>query len=43
MLSQVLVRIQFGIDASRQVAMKLAVRSEGVDLSEAVHGIIQNA
>jgi coatomer protein complex subunit gamma len=40
---QVLVRIAFGIDASSSVAMKLAVRSEARELSEAVHAIIQEA
>lgn len=40
---QVLVRLAFGIDASRNVAMKLAVRSESADVSEAIHAIIQEA
>lgn len=40
---QVLVRLQFGIDMSRNVAMKLAVRSEAADVSEAIHQIIQEA
>jgi len=37
----VLVRLNFGIDSSRNVAMKMAVRSESVELSEAVHALIQ--
>lgn len=39
----VLVRLAFGIDAGRNVAMKLAVRSESPDVSEAIHAIIQEA
>ena len=41
--AQVLVRLAFGIDTARNVAMKLAVRSESPDVSEAVHAIIQQA
>lgn len=40
---QVLVRLAFGIDVHRNVAMKLAVRSESGDVSEAIHQIIQEA
>lgn len=40
---QVLVRLAFGIDAQRNVAMKLAVRSESPEVSEAIHAIIQEA
>ncbi|KAK9828275.1 hypothetical protein WJX74_006878 [Apatococcus lobatus] len=40
---QVLVRMMFGIDMSRNVAMKLVVRSDGPETSEAIHQIIQNA
>ncbi len=40
---QVLVRMSFGIDASNNVAMKLVVRAESFELSEAVHQIIQDA
>lgn len=40
---QVVVRLAFGIDAGRNVAMKLAVRSESADVSEAIHAIIQEA
>ena len=40
---QVLVRLAFGIDAGRNVAMKLAVRSEAPEVSEAMHAIIQEA
>ena len=41
----VLVKLNFGIDAARNVAMKMAVRSsaEGPETSEAVHLIIQEA
>lgn len=42
-LAQVVVRLAFGIDAGRNVAMKLAVRSESADVSEAIHAIIQEA
>ncbi|KAG2436060.1 hypothetical protein HYH02_011571 [Chlamydomonas schloesseri] len=40
---QVLVRMSFGIDAGNNVAMKLVVRAESLELSEAVHQIIQDA
>lgn len=40
---QVLVRMSFGLDASGQVAMKLVVRADSLEISEAVHQIIQNA
>ena len=40
---QVLVKLNFGIDASRNVAMKMAVRSDSPETSEAVHVIIQEA
>ena len=39
----VYIRMQFGMSADRNVAMKLAVRSANVAMCEAVHGIIQNA
>ena len=39
----VYIRMQFGMSADRNVAMKLAVRSADVATCEAVHGIIQNA
>ena len=41
--AQVLVRLAFGIDAQRNVAMKLAVRSASAEVSEAIHAIIQDA
>ena len=41
--AQALVRLQFGIDAGRNVAMKLASRSETQEVSEAIHMIIQEA
>ncbi|XP_065020535.1 coatomer subunit gamma-2-like isoform X2 [Musa acuminata AAA Group] len=37
---KVLVRVSFGIDGSKQVAMKLAVRSEDPDISEKIHEIV---
>lgn len=40
---QVLVRLSFGIDASSNVAMKLVVRAESEEISDAVHQIIQGA
>jgi coatomer subunit gamma len=39
----VVVRLAFGIDPSKNVAMKLAVRSGSVEVSEAIHQIIQEA
>ena len=41
--ARALVRLNFGIDAARNVAMKMAVRSESAEVSEAIHGIIQEA
>ncbi|KAJ7558871.1 hypothetical protein O6H91_04G059500 [Diphasiastrum complanatum] len=40
---QVLVRLSLGIDAQKQVAMKLAVRAEDQSVSDAIHEIIANA
>uniref|UniRef100_A0A1D1YJH0 Coatomer subunit gamma n=1 Tax=Anthurium amnicola TaxID=1678845 RepID=A0A1D1YJH0_9ARAE len=37
---KVLVRLSFGIDASKQVAMKLAVRSDDQAVSDAIHEIV---
>ncbi|KAG6502410.1 hypothetical protein ZIOFF_042303 [Zingiber officinale] len=37
---KVLVRVSFGIDGSKQVAMKLAVRSEDLEISEKIHEIV---
>ncbi|KAJ8450881.1 hypothetical protein Cgig2_032506 [Carnegiea gigantea] len=37
---KVLVRLQFGLDANRDVAMKLAVRSEGESVSDTIHDIV---
>lgn len=37
---RVLVRLQFGLDASREVAMKLAVRSEDEAVSDTIHEIV---
>lgn len=39
----VLVRLSFGIDQQKQVAMKLAVRSEDQYVSDAIHEIISSA
>ncbi|KAL3701141.1 hypothetical protein R1sor_019163 [Riccia sorocarpa] len=41
--AQVLVRLQFGIDAQKQVAMKLTVRSDDPAVCEQVHEIIGSA
>lgn len=40
---QALVRMNFGIDGGNNVAMKLCVRAEDEDVSEAIHQIIQDA
>ena len=40
---QVVVRLSLGINASREVAMKLAVRSSDPALSEVIHQIIQSS
>ncbi|KAL3843464.1 hypothetical protein ACJIZ3_000867 [Penstemon smallii] len=37
---KVLVRLSFGIDGAKEVAMKLAVRSEDVIVSDAIHEIV---
>ncbi|CAA2987048.1 coatomer subunit gamma-2 [Olea europaea subsp. europaea] len=37
---KVLVRLSFGIDASKEVAMKLAVRSEDENVSDTIHDIV---
>lgn len=37
---KVLVRLSFGIDAQKEVAMKLAVRSEDESVSDAIHEIV---
>ena len=42
-LPQALVRLSFGIDAARSVAMKLVVRSDSPEASQAIHQIIQDA
>eukprot|EP00262_Sarcandra_glabra_P007946 TRINITY_DN21096_c0_g1_i1.p1 TRINITY_DN21096_c0_g1~~TRINITY_DN21096_c0_g1_i1.p1 ORF type:complete len:888 (+),score=178.63 TRINITY_DN21096_c0_g1_i1:53-2716(+) len=39
---KVLVRLSFGIDGPKQVAMKLAVRSEDPAVSDAIHEIVAN-
>lgn len=41
--AQVLVKLNFGMDAAKNVAMKMAVRSDSPETSEAVHLIIQEA
>lgn len=37
---KVLVRLSFGIDGPKEVAMKLAVRSENESVSDAIHEIV---
>ncbi|KAK6143462.1 hypothetical protein DH2020_023810 [Rehmannia glutinosa] len=37
---KVLVRLSFGIDGTKEVAMKLAVRSEDENVSDAIHEIV---
>lgn len=37
---KVLVRLSFGIDGSKEVAMKLAVRSEDENVSDTIHEIV---
>ena len=37
-----LVRAQFGMDSSKEIAMKLAVRAEDVSVAEAIHEIVAN-
>lgn len=39
---KVLGRISFGIDGPKQVAMKLAVRSEDQSVSDTIHEIVAN-
>lgn len=39
---KVLVRLSFGIDGPKQVAMKLAVRSEDPAVSDVIHEIVAN-
>ncbi|KAF8095878.1 hypothetical protein N665_0320s0007 [Sinapis alba] len=39
---KVLVRAQFGMDSSKDIAMKLAVRAEDVSVAEAIHEIVAN-
>ncbi|CAH9079627.1 unnamed protein product [Cuscuta epithymum] len=38
--TKVLVRLSFGIDGQKEVAMKLAVRSEDISISDAIHEIV---
>lgn len=37
---KVLVRVSFGFDGPKEVAMKLAVRSDDISVSEAIHEIV---
>ncbi|MCD7449341.1 hypothetical protein HAX54_051282, partial [Datura stramonium] len=37
---KVLVRLSFGVDGAKEVAMKLAVRSEDISVSEAIHEVV---
>ena len=39
---KVLVRAQFGMDSSKEIAMKLAVRAEDASVAEAIHEIVAN-
>lgn len=39
---KVLVRLQFGIDSSKDIAMKLSVRSEDENVSDMIHEIVAN-
>ncbi|KFK29732.1 hypothetical protein AALP_AA7G171600 [Arabis alpina] len=39
---KVLVRAQFGMDSTKEIAMKLAVRAEDVSVAEAIHEIVAN-
>ncbi|PKI49399.1 hypothetical protein CRG98_030213 [Punica granatum] len=38
---RVLVRLSFGIDGEREVAMKLAIRSDDESVSDAIHEIVK--
>lgn len=37
---KVLVRLSFGIDGAKEVAMKLSVRSDDENVSDAIHEIV---
>ncbi|PWA46162.1 coatomer/calthrin adaptor appendage, C-terminal subdomain-containing protein [Artemisia annua] len=39
---KVLVRLSFGVDISKEVAMKLSVRSEDEAVSDAIHELVAN-
>ena len=39
---KVLVRLSFGVDSGKEVAMKLAVRSEDETVSDAIHELVAN-
>ncbi|EOA29493.1 hypothetical protein CARUB_v10012945mg [Capsella rubella] len=39
---KVLVKAQFGMDSSREIVMKLAVRSEDPSVSDAIHALVAN-
>lgn len=39
---KVLVRLSFGVDGAKEVAMKLAVRSEDELVSDAIHELVAN-
>jgi len=41
--AQVLVKLQFGMDAQHNVAMRLAVRAEDPSMCDCIHNIIQQA
>lgn len=40
---KVLVRLSFGIDGQKDVAMKLAVRSEDESVSDTIHEIVASS
>lgn len=37
---KVLVRAQFGVNSSKEIAMKLVVRAEDVSVAEAIHELV---
>ncbi|PSS29420.1 Coatomer subunit gamma-1 like, partial [Actinidia chinensis var. chinensis] len=41
--AKVLVRLSFGIDGPKAVAMKLSVRSENESISDAIHDIVASS
>ncbi|XP_019097055.1 PREDICTED: coatomer subunit gamma [Camelina sativa] len=39
---KVLVKAQFGMDSSKEIVMKLAVRAEDPSVSDAIHALVAN-